>query len=125
MAHPLEPSSSSDYFELDDPDFLDALQTTVLPGDIEPHSVDKPPLKDPDTNHQSSLKRLRSEIESHDDSDDTYGSSRFGEFGEYMQRKRAKLQIQNEQLGTPAGNIGGNASRIFSGLAIYVSCARI
>ena len=29
------------------------------------------------------------------DEDDTYGRSHFGAWGEYMRRKRAKLQIQN------------------------------
>ncbi len=55
---------------------------------------------------------------SHLDSD-AYGASRFGEFGEYMRRKRAKLQIQNAEMGDTSR---GEASRsqLFKGLAIYV-----
>jgi DNA repair protein REV1 len=48
-----------------------------------------------------------------------YGASRFGQFGEYMRRKRAKLQIQNANL---EGSVEvGNKSTIFYDLAIYVS----
>ncbi len=55
---------------------------------------------------------------SHLDSD-TYGASRFGEFGEYMRRKRAKLQIQNSEMGdTPRGKASG--SQLFKGLSIHV-----
>ncbi|KAI6123959.1 hypothetical protein EDD16DRAFT_1517653, partial [Pisolithus croceorrhizus] len=45
-----------------------------------------------------------------------YGASHFGEWGEYMQRKRAKLQIQNTSLeGTSDAK-----SDVFRGLSIYV-----
>ncbi|KAI9433918.1 DNA repair protein [Lactarius indigo] len=55
---------------------------------------------------------------SHLDSD-TYGASRFGEFGEYMRRKRAKLQIQNAEMGgTPRGEASG--SQLFKDLSIHV-----
>lgn len=55
---------------------------------------------------------------SHLDSD-TYGASRFGEFGEYMRRKRAKLQIQNGEMGdTPRGEASG--SQLLKGLSIHV-----
>ncbi|KAH9029068.1 DNA repair protein [Lactarius pseudohatsudake] len=56
---------------------------------------------------------------SHLDSD-TYGASRFGEFGEYMRRKRAKLQIQNAEMGdTPKGEASG--SQTFKGLSIHIN----
>lgn len=50
---------------------------------------------------------------------DTYGASRFGEFGEYMRRKRAKLQIQNAEMG---GSQRGKASgsQLFKDLSIHV-----
>ncbi|KAH9948124.1 DNA repair protein [Amylocystis lapponica] len=47
----------------------------------------------------------------------TYGASRFGEFGEYMSRKRAKLQIQNADIDAE----GDASSRIFNGLQIYIN----
>lgn len=40
-----------------------------------------------------------------------YGASRFGHFGEYMSRKRAKLQIQNASE---------RKSDIFKGISVYV-----
>ncbi|KAI5987483.1 hypothetical protein EDD15DRAFT_2173399 [Pisolithus albus] len=46
-----------------------------------------------------------------------YGASHFGEWGEFIQRKRAKLQIQNSSLeGTSDAK-----SDIFRGLAIYIN----
>lgn len=49
----------------------------------------------------------------------TYGASRFGEFGEYMRRKRAKLQIQNAEMGDTPGPIPSK-SKLFNGLSIHV-----
>lgn len=119
---PLQSGTSfSDLFEADDPDFLNALSTTILPGDI---------VGDTQALTQS-LKRSRSPehasfehqvlpADSKEASDytdnDTYGAARFGEYGEYMRRKRAKLQIQNANLKEGDGSREG----IFTGLAIYV-----
>ncbi|KAF7794734.1 hypothetical protein EIP86_005872 [Pleurotus ostreatoroseus] len=50
----------------------------------------------------------------------TYGASRFGEFGEYMSRKRAKLQIQNTEMDEDGEEIV-QKSRIFQGLEIYIN----
>ena len=50
---------------------------------------------------------------------DTYGASRFGGFGEYMRRKRAKLQIQNAEIGDISG-AGTSKSKLFNGLSIHV-----
>jgi len=49
---------------------------------------------------------------------DIYGASRFGGYGEYMRRKRAKLQIQNAAL---RDLDDAHESGIFRGLSIYVS----
>ena len=51
---------------------------------------------------------------------DTYGASRFGDFGEYMRRKRAKLQIQNAEMGSSTPMVFAPTSKLFSGLSIYV-----
>ncbi|KAF8126581.1 hypothetical protein EV363DRAFT_1525686 [Boletus edulis] len=48
-----------------------------------------------------------------------YGASRFGHFGEYMRRKRAKLQIQNASMDTEGS--GEEKSNIFKGISIYVN----
>ncbi|TFK61442.1 DNA repair protein [Pluteus cervinus] len=52
------------------------------------------------------------------DADDIYGASRFDGFGDYMRRKRAKLQIQNAEIDSSEGR---RDNRIFEGLAIYIN----
>ncbi|KIL68526.1 hypothetical protein M378DRAFT_184959 [Amanita muscaria Koide BX008] len=47
---------------------------------------------------------------------DIYGASHFGQFGEYMRRKRAKLQIQNATLTQP-----GEDTVLFRGLSIHIN----
>ena len=48
----------------------------------------------------------------------TYGASAFGGFGEYMTRKRAKLQVQNQTL--TSESVPEITSNIFRGIGIYV-----
>lgn len=50
---------------------------------------------------------------------DTYGAAHFGAWGEYMTRKRAKLQIQNTEMDDDGQDVV-QKSRIFQGLQIYV-----
>ncbi|KAF6758150.1 hypothetical protein DFP72DRAFT_1064874 [Ephemerocybe angulata] len=130
---------SSEYYFDDDSQFLNALQNIVLPGDIEHDSIqntenildgledgledasqeseelEPPPPGQP----RPSLKRDYSQVEEDDweepDQVDeaVYGAAHFDNFGEYMRRKRAKLQIQNSQI--------GQGSQIFKGLAIYIN----
>lgn len=52
---------------------------------------------------------------------DTYGASRFGGFGEYMRRKRAKLQIQNAEMGSSTPMVVAPTSKLFSGLSIHIN----
>ncbi|KAJ7491098.1 hypothetical protein FB451DRAFT_1349439 [Mycena latifolia] len=105
--------NSSDYFEDEDPAFLNALDATVLPGDLPAsHESDSDDLEPPPPG-QASLKRRYAEPDPVDEA--IYGPSRFGEFGEYMQRKRAKLQIQNSEINATT------SSQIFKGIAIYVN----
>ena len=54
----------------------------------------------------------------------TYGAAQFGEFGEYMTRKRAKLQVQNVEM-VDGEDETGQRSKIFSGLHIYVRLLRV
>jgi len=54
-----------------------------------------------------------------DEDQETYGASTFGGFGQYMRRKRAKLQIQNAQMDDTDDN-SSEKRRIFQGIAIYV-----
>ena len=131
---PLTPSgsNSSDYFEPEDPEFIQALQDAVLPGDV--NAAESNVTGTPES--RTTLKRSRSPSEEADisntsfhrvpagergetgDENDTYGRSHFGAWGEYMRRKRAKLQIQNSaQL---EGEDDLERSRIFEGVSIYV-----
>ena len=126
-------TNSSDYFEDEDPQFLEALGAAVLPGDL----PDEPAQEEEESQElalpppcQPSLKRRYSHTslyEENNDSEqnvienDTYGASRFGGFGEYMRRKRAKLQIQNAELEQPSTTDDVAKSQIFKGIAIYVS----
>lgn len=74
---------------------------------------------------QPSLKRQRLEafeererLANNPQDNDIYGASHFGEYGEYMRRKRAKLQIQNAAL---RSTDDASTAGIFKSLAIYVS----
>ncbi|KAH7928136.1 DNA repair protein [Leucogyrophana mollusca] len=137
MAKPLKPSgsSSSDLFGPDDPELMEILQTAVLSGD-EP--IERLPIATTvhSTVDTASRKRSRSfspklsssslpgatqakDSDSVDDDTAVYGASRFGQFGEYMRRKRAKLQIQNENL--DINDDAEGKSRIFQGLSIYIN----
>lgn len=130
-------SNSSDcYYEDDDSQFLEALNAAILPGDVvdTPISADNdnhdhiPQELEPPPASQPSLKRRYSQSfsESQDlneeplpvPDDDVYGAAHFGNFGEYMRRKRAKLQIQNAEM-VQSGE--GEKSAIFKGISIYVS----
>ncbi|EGN96299.1 hypothetical protein SERLA73DRAFT_59278 [Serpula lacrymans var. lacrymans S7.3] len=136
-------SLSSDLFEPDDPEFAEFLQTTVLPGD---EQAERPSKLDNDdsssgerglTLSKPSLKRRHSETEQPIPSNpvqlaqsveqpvtlknaDIYGAARFGHFGEYMRRKRAKLQIQNADMDV-SENDDSERRTIFKGLAIYIN----
>ncbi|KAF8898269.1 hypothetical protein CPB84DRAFT_1962837 [Gymnopilus junonius] len=140
-------SDSSDYFEDDDSQFLEALANAVLPGDVPLDAKDEQPKSQqsqisttseelkPPSPAQPSLKRrysafrysdedepaqsLPAHIPSEGDSDDDiYGAAHFGDFGEYMRRKRAKLQIQNASI---AQTDEGIKSQIFKGISIYIN----
>lgn len=127
-------SNSSDYFEDEDSQFLETLATTILPGDLpldikdndreESQEFELPPPSQP------SVKRRYSHILSDEEKNsseqniidnDTYGASHFGGFGEYMRKKRAKLQIQNAELEQPSATAVGVKSHIFKGITIYAS----
>lgn len=128
-------SQSSDYFGDEDSGFLQALRTTVLPGDpgyepLAPAPALAPMRPSTVTSARptvvastsvtvvKSLKRSRSLSEPDEvaiaPEDDTYAPSKFDGFGDYMRRKRAKLQIQNAEFES-------EAPKIFEGLAIYIN----
>lgn len=112
-------SQSSDYYD-NDPELLAVLQNIELPGDNGSLPTPNAINHEPPPSTQPSLKRKYVPDEDDDDdaleppSEDIYGAAVFGGFGQYMRRKRAKLQIQNAEI------VEAPKSRIFNGLAIYV-----
>jgi len=130
-------ADSLDYFDDDDSQFLEALGKAVLPGDevISPvkdvptlggsESQESEELEPPPPGQPKRKRSLSPEPVPHNHHqitapDDTYGASTFGGFGDYMRRKRAKLQVQNEHM-TEDEQSGPKTQGIFHGLAIYVS----
>ena len=96
-------SSFSEQFD-EDPDYLAALAAIELPGDSPSTSLGK---------------RARDNIitGASGDTDNVYGASSFGGVSQFMQRKRAKLQIQNSDLATTT-SLG--KPQIFKGVQVYV-----
>ncbi|KAG2075797.1 DNA repair protein [Suillus decipiens] len=128
MVKPLHSSAStdsSDLFGPDDPEFLEALRNAVLPGDqitVPQESLNRKRLRDESDEQQvgtTSHGTLTHESGDTEGNPEIYGASRFGHFGEYMHRKRAKLQIQNATLDT-SQDVGAT-KKIFSGLSIYIN----
>ncbi|KAF8579478.1 DNA repair protein [Ramaria rubella] len=128
---------SSDLFGTEDSDFLEALSRTDLPGDaVQPHPTTITGVTMKETANLTTGKRKRSassiDIEEPSPSlahiigastditptqTDIYGPSKFGDFGEYMHRKRAKLSIQNNEIEDSTVE----KSTLFQGLALYVN----
>lgn len=79
----------------------------------------------PHDSHRTNKALTSGNVSSSSYMDDTkiYGASHFGDFGEYMSRKRAKLQLQNVELDDENENEASREIRqrqVFKGLAIYV-----
>ncbi|KDQ59748.1 hypothetical protein JAAARDRAFT_126496 [Jaapia argillacea MUCL 33604] len=140
MGPPLVSSgASTDYFGDEDPSFLEALNKAVFPGDLDdsmvvdsevcieettratskrPRSPDD--WEEEDVQSEGGSHQLEEIPPNYTDDSTIYGASRFGEFGEYMRRKRAKLQIQNTEM-DGEGQASDSSRKIFRGLAIYIN----
>lgn len=146
MAAPLVASGShsSDYFS-DDPEFINALNEAILAGELDApqesemldvdirEEIELPPSTQPCLKRRRSLSLepdlrdierrtiLHTVVANEGNSsyldNNVYGAAHFGEFGEYMTRKRAKLQVQNAEI-----EADDTAARngIFRGVKIYV-----
>lgn len=123
--HPNEPQSqepSSDWFSSDPGVYVQALdefEQSLAQQDPQPqvdkeHDITIQETQPPSTPH----KRAHGEVTVGDLDSHTYGASTFGGFGEYMARKRAKLQIQNQTI--TSGSELETTSKIFRGINIYV-----
>ena len=133
----MKSSQNTGYFEDEQEDFKDALMSLdVTAGE----SNAEPPATYPETPTKGLPRKRKheevdqfiegeSDINPHvlatmrqqDDKNDVYGASSFGGYGQYMARKRAKLQIQNADMVELK-------SKIFEGIEIYVrlvSCVPI
>jgi DNA repair protein REV1 len=126
--------SSSDYFGDDDPDFLEYISTTNFPGDEVMEGVEQAgpstPKKrkrsrspsfnllqeDEDEEFPSSPSKAPVSAPSYTDAE-AYGVTKFGGWGDYMRKKRAKLQIQNSEITAEGAE---TKPQIFKGLQIYV-----
>ena len=101
-------TQSSDLFGHDEEDeeFIEALMDVP---------VDSPSRPLPPKRKRSSSPILATSPSGADYDEAVYGSTKFGNWGDYMRKKRAKLQIQNSAATTG----------IFKGLAIHVGrCIR-
>ncbi|KAI0034990.1 hypothetical protein K488DRAFT_44193 [Vararia minispora EC-137] len=135
----LAADSSLDYFGSDDSAFLDALRNVGLPDDnaLPPDplpvpddpetSIEAPPCAQPSKrrrytspnahgDHRAEADRPIGHLDEAELDEAVYGAAHFGDFGEYMRRKRAKLQNQDRQIGE-----GGEGGGIFKGLAIHIN----
>lgn len=118
----IKEQASSDLFGTDDPEYLELLANIPEPFDVvhaQPQVTTEEAATIPTQNNIiSQLKRPHSpdhELE-FSDQNDIYGPSRFHGWGEYMNRKRAKLNIQNNEM----LQNGEQKSTIFKGLALHV-----
>jgi DNA repair protein REV1 len=111
-------SQSFEGFELDDPDILQALNEAEQ---REQNSRKRARSETPElaNEHGGDSPNKATRVPAYLDSE-VYAASKFGGIGDFMRRKRAKLQIQNAQIDERGGREGGSQSRIFNGLAIYV-----
>lgn len=129
-------SSDHDLWGSDDPEYIDALLNVSLSQsqaasqhikrkrsptqdgcDIADSNPDVTPSLIPNRN------TTYADSSNHKSEKYIYGAAKFAGFGEYMFRKRAKLQIQNQQL-TEGETAADKPRGIFHGVAIYV-CAFI
>ncbi|KIO32567.1 hypothetical protein M407DRAFT_18608 [Tulasnella calospora MUT 4182] len=110
----------------EDPDYLEALVNYTFSSEKKSPSVGtkrkRTASPEPESDVNPTLftgPRPPKETVSSKNENYVYGAANFGGFGEYMFRKRAKLQIQNVQLADE--DEGTKKPQIFKGVAIYVN----
>ena len=123
-SHTVQPQSqeqSSDWFSSDPGVYVQALnefeQSMAQQGPQQPDEEQEAEIQEV----QPSLtvhKRTHDEVAGDYLNSRVYGAATFGDFGEYMVRKRAKLQVQNQTLTSSSGL--KISSKIFQGVGIYV-----
>ncbi|KZO95126.1 DNA repair protein [Calocera viscosa TUFC12733] len=116
----------------------DITQLVSIPADVGPRGVKRSRLPSPtrspsplDENQfyggigsLKSIIHLNGEEEEADSYivSDTYGASKFNGWGDYMRRKRAKLQVQNSEIEEQDDETqAASKPKIFRGLAIHIN----
>ena len=113
----MEADSSFSLYPSSEDEYLEQLRAAVRPGDVEERSLKKRKrVAEPN----SPVLAVQPQVVQVQEQDDVYGPMRFGDFGEYMRHKRAKLQIQDADLRDKKLEFS-DKPKIFKGLAIYVS----
>lgn len=122
--NPQSQEHSSDWFSSDPGVYIQALdkfEQSLAQQDHQQQARNEQETTDQEAQPPSTLqKRTHGEVAGDYLDSDTYGAASFGGFGEYMARKRAKLQVQNQTL-TSESELE-TISNIFRGVAIYVRC---
>ena len=121
-AQPQSQEPSSDWFS-SDPAFciqaLDEFEQSMAQQDHQRQTDKKQDIHIQEVQPSSAVhKRTLGELTGDYLNPNTYGAATFGNFGEYMSRKRAKLQVQNQTLTSGTGL--ETISKIFQGIGIYV-----
>ena len=121
-AQPQSQEPSSDWFSSDPAicfQALDDYEQSLAQHDRQPQTDKEQDVEIHETQPPSTVhKRTHGELTGDYLNSHAYGAATFGDFGEYMTRKRAKLQVQNQTLTSGSGMEVG--SRIFQGIGIYV-----
>lgn len=110
----------------DDPEYLEALANYSFSPENGPSTGGAKRKRSPSPELESDINptlftgpRPPKEVVSSKNENYVYGAASFGGFGEYMFRKRAKLQIQNDHLADEEEQ--AKKPSIFKGIAIYAS----
>ena len=117
---PQEPSS--DWFSSDPAiqiQALDEFEQSLAQRDCQQQTGKEQETRNQQVQSPSAVhKRAHDEVTGDYLNSGVYGAATFGDFGEYMTRKRAKLQVQNQTLAS--GSELETSSNIFQGIGIYV-----
>ena len=119
---PQSQEQSSDWFSSDPAVYVQALdefEQSLAQQDCQQQSDREQEIKIQEVQSPSTAhKRTHGEVTGDYLNSHTYGAATFGGFGEYMTRKRAKLQVQNQTLSSESQL--ETTSKIFRGVGIYV-----
>ena len=120
-SQPQSQEPSSDWFSSDPAIYVQALddfEQSLAQQDCQQQTGKEQEVETQETPPPLVHKRTHSELTGDYLNSHAYGAATFGGFGEYMVRKRAKLQVQNQTLTSGPGS--ETNPEIFQGVGIYV-----